>query len=96
MATRNDLSVDDKPPDGDAITAYDRDHLALYIRLLDAEQAGAPLEEISPILLGIDAKIEPDRARHVHRRHLNRARWMVQHGYRDLLKTGFPEDAVPT
>ncbi|UUP17848.1 DNA -binding domain-containing protein [Nitratireductor thuwali] len=88
--TATQLEIADAPPDKRAVTAYDQDHLKLYMRLLDAEEAGATLEEVSAVLLGIDAKAEPERARRVHESHLSRARWMTEHGYRNLLKSGFP------
>ncbi|MEP3073822.1 DUF2285 domain-containing protein [Maricaulis sp.] len=87
MSASSEAPILDIPPNGDAVTDYDRHQAKLYARLLDAEKAGAALEEIAPVLLGIDAKAEPDRARQVHKRHLNRARWMTEHGYRELLKT---------
>ncbi len=82
--------IADAPPTADAVTVYDREHLALYMRLLDAEAAGAPLAEVAIILLGIDAEREPERAERVHATHLGRARWMTEHGYRDLLQHGLP------
>ncbi len=84
------LTIADAPPNEAALTVYDRDHIKLYMRLLDANDAGASLEEVSSILLGIDAKAEPERARQVHDSHLSRARWMTEQGYRDLLKNGLP------
>lgn len=80
----------DAPPDDAVITVYDRDHLKLYMRLLDAESAGASLNEVSSVLLGIDASAEPERARRVRDSHLRRARWMTEHGYREILKQGLP------
>ena len=53
----------DAPPAEDRVTVYDRDHLKLYMRLLDANAEGAPLPEIARILFGIDAEAEPERAR---------------------------------
>ena len=80
----------DAPPTTDRMTDYDREHLKLYMRLLDAESAGAPVAEIAKILLGIDSESEPERAERVHASHLGRARWMTEHGYRDLLERGLP------
>ncbi len=80
--------IADAPPDAETVTAYDRDHIKLYVRLLDAEKAGATCEDISKLLLGIDAEREPERARRIHASHLGRAHWMTEHGYRDLLKSG--------
>lgn len=82
--------IADTPPADECVTVYDRDHLKLYVRLLDAESEGAPLSEIAWILLGIDAAAEPERARQVRDNHLERARWMTKHGYRDLLSKGLP------
>lgn len=84
------LTIADTPPNDAAVTVYDRDHLKLYMRLLDANDAGATLEEVASILLGIDATQEPERARQVHDSHLSRARWMTEQGYRDLLSNGLP------
>lgn len=80
----------DAPPDEGVLTMYDRDHMKLYMRLLDAETAGASLEEISSVLFGIDAEAEPERARRVFDSHLSRARWMTEQGYREILKHGLP------
>ncbi|MEM8992196.1 MAG: DUF2285 domain-containing protein [Pseudomonadota bacterium] len=85
MTPPPDLPLADAPPPDDCVTVYDRRHLKLYLRLLDAETDGAPLVEVARILLGIDAETEPDRARRVHESHLERARWMTENGYRDLL-----------
>lgn len=82
--------IADAPPAANVVTVYDRDHLKLYMRLLDAEAAGASLADVANILLGIDAESEPDRAERVHASHLGRARWMTENGYRDLLQRGLP------
>ncbi len=84
------VQIADAPPAEDCVTVYDRDHLRLYMRLLDANAEGASLLEIARTLFGIDADAEPERARRVHDRHLARARWMTEHGYRDLLRHSLP------
>ena len=78
----------DVPPDGDALTDYDRTHVKLYIRLLDAKAAGAHWEQIAMVLFGLDSNREPERARRVHDAHLARATWMTHTGYRHLLRRG--------
>ena len=78
----------DEPPRSATATEYDRKHLKLYARLLDAEADGADWQEAVTILFGIDPVDEPERARRVHESHLTRARWMTEHGYRDLLRKG--------
>ena len=77
----------DSPPAGTSVTEYDRQHLKLYARLLDAEADGASLDEVVRLLFGIDASNEPERARQLHDGHLGRAHWMAENGYRNLLHT---------
>lgn len=78
------LHFRDQAPDGPALTEYDRQHVKLYVRLLDAENDGASWQEAVEILFGICAATEPDRAQRVHASHLARAHWMTEHGYRQL------------
>jgi transcriptional regulator with XRE-family HTH domain len=66
---------------------YDRQHLALYARLLDAADEGAEWTEVVRVLFGLDPNRERERAHRVHDSHLARARWMTEHGYRDLLRS---------
>ncbi|ABS65834.1 MULTISPECIES: DNA -binding domain-containing protein [Xanthobacter] len=79
-------AFEDTAPTGPELTDYDRAHIRLYARLLDATADGAGWEEIAAVLFGIDAAREPERARHVHDSHLARARWMAAGGYKDLLR----------
>jgi hypothetical protein len=76
----------DAPPEATRPTAYDRRHLVIYLRLLDADAAGAPWEEVAHIVLGLDPAAEPERARRVWAAHLARARWMTEAGYGQLLQ----------
>ncbi|MEM7683204.1 MAG: DUF2285 domain-containing protein [Pseudomonadota bacterium] len=85
MTRRNSGDFADVPPANDFVTDYDRQHLKLYARLLDAEVDGAPLAEIVKVLFGIDANTEPERARRLHDGHLGRAHWMAENGYRNLI-----------
>ncbi|WP_186398140.1 DNA -binding domain-containing protein [Stappia sp. P2PMeth1] len=78
----------DEPPDCATLTDYDRAHMKLYLRLLDAATDGADWREAVSILFGLDPEREPERARKVHDRHLARARWMTTHGYRLLVREG--------
>lgn len=78
------LTLRDEAPSGDLLTDYDRAHVKLYCRLLDAEADGAAWEEAVEILFGIDPRVEPERALKVHSSHLARARWMTEHGYKIL------------
>ena len=74
-------------PSVDGITPYDEAHFDVYVRILDANAAGAELGEIAATILGIDPRTEPERAIRAARSHLRRARWMTTHGYRHLLRT---------
>jgi len=80
--------VADEAPTAAMVTDYDKAHLQLYLRLLDADAEGAAWAEIAGLLLDIDPDAEPDRARRRHQTHLARARWMTERGYLDLLNRG--------
>jgi hypothetical protein len=79
--------VADSAPDDPLLTAYDRQHVTTYVRLLDAEAAGADWREVTRLVLGKDPDAHPDRARKAFVTHLARAKWMTSHGYRDLLRS---------
>jgi hypothetical protein len=70
------------------LTVYDEQHMITYLRLLDADADGADWREITQIVLHIDPAREPDRAREAFDSHLARAKWMTEHGYRQLLRGG--------
>lgn len=76
---------DDIAPATDELTDYDRAHVRLYVRLLDAAAGGADWHEIVAVLFGLDAVHEPARARQVYASHLARAQWMSETGFRRLL-----------
>jgi Uncharacterized conserved protein (DUF2285) len=79
-------SVADVAPAAETLTAYDQEHLVTYLRLLDAEADGADWTEVARLVLHIDPVKEPARARQAWETHLARAKWMTEHGYRDLLR----------
>lgn len=76
----------DQPPESAGLTDYDRAHAKLYMRLLDADADGADWREVVSVLFKVDPAVDPERARRVHDTHLERARWMTEHGYRQLLR----------
>jgi hypothetical protein len=78
----------DSPPASVELTGYDRAHMKEYMRVLDAATDGADWREAVSLIFGIDPAAEPERARKVHDSHLARARWMTEHGYRQLLRDG--------
>jgi hypothetical protein len=76
----------DRPPLTDRVNAYDEQHLAIYLRLLMADEEGADWREVVRVLFGLDPAQDPRRAKIVHESHLARARWMTATGYRHLLE----------
>lgn len=80
----------DEPPQSSVLTPYDRAHMTLYMRLLDAARDGADWREAVRTLFGLDVGQDPHRARQIHDAHLARARWMSECGYRQLVSEGGP------
>ncbi|MFG1433341.1 DUF2285 domain-containing protein [Xanthobacter sp. V2C-8] len=76
----------DEPPSSQALTPYDREHMVLYLRLLDSVRDGADWREAVQILFGLDPANDPARCQHIHETHLARARWMTEQGYRELVR----------
>ncbi|MBS0471322.1 MAG: DUF2285 domain-containing protein [Proteobacteria bacterium] len=86
MPPKNNSSpIVGEAPWAETVTDYDRKHFTDYIRLLDAVAARASEEEMCRTVLGIDYARDPSQAKRVLDSHLKRARWMSQHGYRQLL-----------
>jgi hypothetical protein len=86
-----DPPVADVAPDAGTLTPYDEEHLVTYLRLLDAEAAGADWTEVANLVLHIDPSREQARARRAWETHLTRAKWMTEHGYRQLLRGRGPD-----
>lgn len=83
-----DATFLDEPPVSTTLTDYDRAHMKLYLRLFDADTAGADWREVVSVLFNLDPAREPERARHIYESHLARARWMATQGYRQLVREG--------
>jgi hypothetical protein len=62
------------------LTSYDEEHLITHLRLLDSDAQGADWREVARIVLHLDSKNEPDRARRAFESHLSRVKWMTEHG----------------
>src|SRR5207244_12748624 len=62
-----------------------RQHLALYVRLLDAAQEGADWTEVVRVLFGLDPRQDAGRARSGHGSHAGRARRVHGDGRADCL-----------
>lgn len=80
-------SISALAPSEPELTDYDRAHVVTYLRLLDAEAAGASWEEVARLLLGVDPGKARDEARLRYETHADRARWMASQGYLQLLNS---------
>jgi predicted secreted protein len=87
-----DPAVADEVPWADALTAYDDAHLVLYLRVLDAEAAGADWRQVARILLQRDATAEPERALRCWNAHLKRAQWIAETKYNERLREALLQD----
>ena len=57
-----DPDVADKAPTTSSLTVYDEEHIITYLRMLDADKAGADWRDVSRLVLHIDPEREPSRA----------------------------------
>jgi hypothetical protein len=83
-----DPDVADTAPSDSVLTVYDEEHVITYMRLLDADADDADWREVTRVVLHLDAEQESDRARRAFESHLSRAKWMIEQGYRHLLRGG--------
>ncbi len=81
----NPLGLQERAPAGE-LTDYDREHAALYLRLLDADAAGADWREVAQVVMRLDVDRGVEKARLMHATHLARAQWLRDEGYQHLLK----------
>lgn len=86
-----DPKIADVAPTAPELTPYDEQHALTYMRLLDAEADNADWREVARVVLDLDPIPEPDRARRAFESHLARAKWAARHGYRELLRGGWPK-----
>jgi hypothetical protein len=75
-----DPDIADVAPNEPALTAYDEEHVVMYVRLLQAEGEGADWREVARVVLHMDPEREPDRARRAYQSHLTRAKWVTEQG----------------
>jgi Uncharacterized conserved protein (DUF2285) len=90
MVTRpkpnTDPKIADEAPSAPELTDYDYTMLECYLRLLDAESEGADWREVAQIVLRVDPHMYYVRAKRMYDSHIARARWMTEHGFRQLLR----------
>jgi len=80
--------VADTAPSDSVLTVYAEEHIIIYLRLLDADAQDADWRDVARIVLHLDPDHESDRARRAFDSHLSRAKWMTEHGYKQLLRGG--------
>lgn len=92
MVARKPLpyAEDNGPVIDDGITVYDRAHLFVYARLLDAAANGASDAEMIRDILELEPGTQ--EAADSLRRHLARASWMRECGYRQMLSEPDQDD----
>jgi hypothetical protein len=73
------------PPDEPDVSAYDRAHVATYLRLLDAEADGQAWDIAAAVVLGQDIHGDRSGAQRMHASHLRRAHWLRDGGFFRLL-----------
>jgi hypothetical protein len=61
-----DPDVDDLAPTDAWVTVYDEEHIITYLGMLDAAAEDADWREVSRIVLHINPRLEPDRARRAY------------------------------
>jgi len=80
-----DPPVADQAPATPGLSPYDEKHLITYLRLLDAEAAGADWKDVARAVLHLDPGTDEARAKLAWKSHLDRAHWLVKNGFRHLL-----------
>ena len=73
------------------ITEYDHEHVTIYRKILDAAEKKADWREAAGVILGIDPRQNPKRARHSYESHLARARWLAEQDHLRWLGHGRSE-----
>ncbi|OYY77203.1 MAG: hypothetical protein B7Y43_12085 [Sphingomonas sp. 28-62-20] len=80
----NDIAFSELAPTDDHLTAYDRERLGDYLRLLDAEASGADWKEVAQVVLKVDPQNDRQRCKQMYESHLARARWISAQGFADI------------
>ena len=79
------MALMNTPPGADKPTDYDWAHRVCYLRLLDADAAGADWREVVRTVMHLDPEADAEGAKAAWQSHLERAKWMTTHGFRDYL-----------
>lgn len=81
----NDIAFSELAPTVCRLTAYDRERLGNYLRLLDADASGADWKEVAHLVLGVDPQIDPKRSKQMYDSHLARAHWISAQGFAEFV-----------
>jgi hypothetical protein len=81
----NDIAFSEQAPTDSHLTAYDRERLGSYLRLLDAEASRADWKEVAQVVLGGDPQKDPQGCKQMYESHLARARWISAQGFAELV-----------
>lgn len=78
------------------VTEYDRQNLAIYAEMLDADNAGITWADGVRLILGLEVSNDGETARRCWESHLDRARWIVGEGLSPALQafSRNPEQAL--
>ncbi len=76
------------PLDSDQLTAFDRTHLVVYLRVLDAVADGVDWTVIARDVIDVDPSPNEAAAKRVFEAYRARAQWMARVGYRLLVSGG--------
>jgi len=83
VAMNNTQELQSLTPVDDNITPYDRAHFKLYLQLLDAEEQGVDWRTVASDIMNLE--LEDTSTKPCWQSHLERAKWMRESGYRQLL-----------
>lgn len=68
-------------PWADTVTAYDKQHIDLFYRLMHDEFEGASEVDIARDVFGIQFWFQSQRVRLIVRSHMRRARWLKENAF---------------
>ncbi len=82
-------TIDRVAPSGELAVDYDRQHLALYAALLDADDTGTDWRSAAASVMRLDVTDQDAEA--CWRSHLERARWIIGDGLSSALTAFGPQ-----
>ena len=74
------------PPQDEEVTSYDRQHLDIYLLLLNAEEQGTDWKVSYKKIFDDESENNLATPFIIYQSHLKRAQWMTGHGFKFLLE----------